>query len=77
MTTTGNASDIVTGYKYGWHDPEFKPINEVKKGLNRDVVAQISELKNHPYQFSPNRDTWHSLSYWVKHEQAVLSIHST
>ena len=48
MTTTSNAADIVTGYKYGWHDPEFKPVNEVKKGLDRDVVAQISELKNEP-----------------------------
>ena len=46
--TTGNAADIVTGYKYGWHDPEFKPVNKVKKGLDRDVVAQISELKNEP-----------------------------
>ena len=43
-----NAGDIVTGYKYGWHDPEFKPVNVVKKGLNRDVVAQISEMKNEP-----------------------------
>ena len=46
--TTSKASDIVTGYKYGWHDPEFKAVNEIKKGLNRDVVAQISELKNEP-----------------------------
>ena len=27
---------------------EFKPVNEVRKGLDRDVVAQISELKNEP-----------------------------
>jgi Fe-S cluster assembly protein SufB len=46
--TTQKAGDIVSGYKYGWHDPEFKPVNEVKKGLDRDVVAQISELKNEP-----------------------------
>src|SRR3990170_8143601 len=46
--TTKNAADIVSGYKYGWHDPEFKPVNEVKKGLSREVVAQISELKNEP-----------------------------
>jgi Fe-S cluster assembly protein SufB len=46
--TTQKAGDIVTGYKYGWHDPEFKPVNEVKKGLSREVVAQISELKNEP-----------------------------
>jgi Fe-S cluster assembly protein SufB len=46
--TTQKAGDIVSGYKYGWHDPEFKPVNEVRKGLDRDVVAQISELKNEP-----------------------------
>jgi Fe-S cluster assembly protein SufB len=46
--TTKNAADIVTGYKYGWHDPEFKPVNEVRKGLDRKVVAQISELKGEP-----------------------------
>jgi Fe-S cluster assembly protein SufB len=46
--TTQKAGDIVTGYKYGWNDPEFKPVNEVRKGLDRDVVAQISELKNEP-----------------------------
>ena len=46
--TTQNASDIVTGYKYGWHDADNKPINEIKKGLSRDVVAQISELKSEP-----------------------------
>jgi Fe-S cluster assembly protein SufB len=46
--TTSKPADIVTGYKYGWHDPEFKPINEVKKGLDRDVVAQISAMKDEP-----------------------------
>jgi Fe-S cluster assembly protein SufB len=46
--TTQKAGDIVSGYKYGWHDPEFKPINEVKKGLDAGVVAQISEIKNEP-----------------------------
>ena len=46
--TTEKADEIVSGYKYGWHDPEFKPINEVKKGLDADVVAQISEIKNEP-----------------------------
>jgi len=51
MTTQdveNTAGDIVGGYKYGWHDPEFKPINKVQKGLNREVVAQISEMKNEP-----------------------------
>src|SRR5215212_9962985 len=51
MTTQdveNTAGEIVGGYKYGWHDPEFKPINKVQKGLNREVVAQISEMKNEP-----------------------------
>jgi len=46
--TTQKAADIVSGYKYGWHDPEFKPVNKVQKGLSREVVAQISEMKNEP-----------------------------
>ena len=46
--TTEKASDIVSGYKYGWHDPEFKPVNEPRKGLDRDVVTQISEMKDEP-----------------------------
>jgi Fe-S cluster assembly protein SufB len=48
MTTTQNAGDIVSGYKYGWNDPEFRPINDAKKGLSKEVVAQISEIKNEP-----------------------------
>jgi Fe-S cluster assembly protein SufB len=47
MTTT-NPSEIVSGYKFGWNDPDFKPVNTVRKGLSRDVVAQISEMKNEP-----------------------------
>ena len=39
---------VPTGYKYGWNDPEFRPVNVVKKGLEQDVVAQISEIKNEP-----------------------------
>src|SRR5215216_1184620 len=48
MTTTSNAGDIVSGYKYGWNDPEFKPVNVVRKGLDKEVVSGISELKNEP-----------------------------
>ncbi len=49
MTTTNNeAGNIVDNYKYGWNDPEFKPVNIVRKGLDRSVVEQISELKNEP-----------------------------
>jgi Fe-S cluster assembly protein SufB len=44
------AKDLVeeSGYKYGWNDPEFKAINVPKKGLNAEVVAGISEMKNEP-----------------------------
>src|SRR6478672_11429 len=51
MTTQNvenTAGDIVGGYKYGWHDPEFKAVNKPVKGLSKEVVAQISELKNEP-----------------------------
>ena len=36
------------GYKYGWSDPEFKPINVKKKGLSSNVVAEISAMKGEP-----------------------------
>ncbi|MGB2695844.1 MAG: Fe-S cluster assembly protein SufB [Dehalococcoidia bacterium] len=44
------AQDIVSdrGYKYGWNDAEFKPVNLTKKGLNERVVAEISEMKGEP-----------------------------
>ncbi len=34
MTTQdaeNTAGDIVDGYKYGWHDPEFKPVNKSRR----------------------------------------------
>src|SRR5215212_641529 len=51
MTTQdveNTAGDIVGGYKYGWHDPEFKAVNTPKKGLSKEVVEQISDMKNEP-----------------------------
>ena len=35
-------------YKYGWHDAEAKPLHVMKKGLNADVVAEISRIKDEP-----------------------------
>jgi len=35
-------------YKYGWSDKDFKPVNVTKKGLSRDVVAEISAMKGEP-----------------------------
>jgi len=48
MTTTNDAANIVDNYKYGWNDPEFKPVNTVRKGLDREIVEQISDLKKEP-----------------------------
>ncbi|MGI8876307.1 MAG: Fe-S cluster assembly protein SufB, partial [Egibacteraceae bacterium] len=42
------AEDLQLGtYKYGWHD-EGKPVFEPKRGLNEDVVREISALKDEP-----------------------------
>jgi Fe-S cluster assembly protein SufB len=50
MTTTPNPSlDIREGYaeKYGFHDTE-KSFFKSRRGLDREIVAQISELKGEP-----------------------------
>ena len=39
--------DLGKGYRYGWHD-ESTSINEPKRGLSEDVVADISKLKGEP-----------------------------
>ncbi|HKQ18703.1 MAG TPA: Fe-S cluster assembly protein SufB, partial [Candidatus Eisenbacteria bacterium] len=43
------ALDIREGYKekYGFHD-DIAPIFKARRGLNREVVAQISEMKGEP-----------------------------
>ena len=48
MTTTPETDKVSENYKYGWNDPEFKPVNDARKGLNSDVVAQISAIKDEP-----------------------------
>ena len=35
---------VPTGYKYGWHDPEMKPLHVMKKGLNAEIVEEISRI---------------------------------
>ncbi len=41
--------DVAIGeYQYGFHDPIDKYIFRGEKGLNRDVVAAISKIKNEP-----------------------------
>ncbi|MFN8559665.1 MAG: Fe-S cluster assembly protein SufB, partial [Dehalococcoidia bacterium] len=41
------AGDIVSDYKFGFHDTEAA-VYKAKPGLNREVVAQISEMKGEP-----------------------------
>src|SRR5881409_1019107 len=37
----------VSDYKYGFHD-DIKPVFKAKRGLTREVVCQISEMKSEP-----------------------------
>jgi Fe-S cluster assembly protein SufB len=41
-------SQIPEGYKYGWHDSEMKSLYTMKKGLNAEIVAEISRIKGEP-----------------------------
>jgi Fe-S cluster assembly protein SufB len=42
------AEDLQLGtYKYGWHD-DVKPVFEPKRGLNTDVIREISAMKDEP-----------------------------
>jgi Fe-S cluster assembly protein SufB len=41
-------SQIPEGYKYGWHDSEMKSLYTMKKGLNAEIVAEISHIKGEP-----------------------------
>jgi Fe-S cluster assembly protein SufB len=41
-------SQIPDSYKYGWHDAEMKPLHVMKKGLNAQVVEEISRIKHEP-----------------------------
>ncbi len=47
MATAKPDLDIDTTYKFGWHDPA-NYVFEPKKGLNADVVREISMLKDEP-----------------------------
>jgi Fe-S cluster assembly protein SufB len=41
-------TQIPGGYKYGWNDPEAKPINIARKGLSAEIVEEISRFKGEP-----------------------------
>jgi Fe-S cluster assembly protein SufB len=46
---TSPESDVGVGeYQYGFHDPTDKYIFTARKGIDRDIVTQISALKNEP-----------------------------
>ncbi|MBA3314941.1 MAG: Fe-S cluster assembly protein SufB [Planctomycetaceae bacterium] len=48
-TDTIPTTDVGVGdYKYGFHDPTDKYVFKSRKGIDREIVAQISELKNEP-----------------------------
>ncbi len=42
------ASAAIGDYQYGFHDPTDKYVFTSRKGLDREIVAQISEMKNEP-----------------------------
>ena len=46
MSTIDNVNGV-EDYKYGFHD-DIKPVYKARKGLDREIVAQISEMKNEP-----------------------------
>ncbi len=44
-----NEQEVGVGdYQYGFHDPTDKYIFKSRKGLDRDIVCQISEMKDEP-----------------------------
>jgi len=47
MASTTTPVDLGNEYKYGFHD-DVKPVFMSRKGLDRDVVAEISEMKGEP-----------------------------
>tara|TARA_R110002095_G_scaffold173522_8_gene150887 strand:- start:2017 stop:3468 length:1452 start_codon:yes stop_codon:yes gene_type:complete len=47
-TNSENENAAIGEYQYGFHDPTDKYVFTGKKGLNAEVVAQISEMKNEP-----------------------------
>jgi Fe-S cluster assembly protein SufB len=48
-TDTKTPEDVGVGeYAYGFHDPTDKYVFHGRKGIDREVVAQISEMKNEP-----------------------------
>ena len=38
----------IADYQYGFHDPTDKYVFKSRKGLDREIVSQISEMKREP-----------------------------
>src|SRR3990170_181854 len=47
MTSDAKILDGIGDYKYGFRDPD-NYVFKSRRGLNREVVAQISEMKEEP-----------------------------
>ena len=47
MTTNTNARDAVGEYKWGFHD-DVKPLFIAEKGLNADMIREMSKMKGEP-----------------------------
>ncbi|HEY0981452.1 MULTISPECIES: Fe-S cluster assembly protein SufB [unclassified Schlesneria] len=47
-TTTVDDEIGVGDYQYGFHDPTDKYVFKSRRGLDREIVEQISEMKNEP-----------------------------
>jgi len=49
MATDSTKQDVGVGeYQYGFHDPTDKYVFKSQKGLNEEIVRQISQMKNEP-----------------------------
>ncbi|MBD3674127.1 MAG: Fe-S cluster assembly protein SufB [Planctomycetaceae bacterium] len=49
MATDSPKQDVGVGeYQYGFHDPTDKYVFKSQKGLNEEIVRQISQMKNEP-----------------------------
>lgn len=48
MVTDAKAQVEIGDYQYGFHDPTDKYIFKSRKGLDPEIIGQISEMKNEP-----------------------------
>ena len=48
MATDAKAQVEIGDYQYGFHDPTDKYVFKSRKGLDAEIIGQISEMKNEP-----------------------------